>query len=161
MKGTAKIFVIAVALVILVIGVAMVRDISSTTSASAAKPQGCPKGQESQSGCKYVRHMNTGECGWLPDQAVASPWEVVPEGSCDKPKSEMKVDTVFSPKIAPTLTSYPAPGEPKDPVATKDMFLASTVPAPCSGVCDPCVQLERIADSLETVAAAQATQVAP
>jgi len=46
-------------------------------------PNECPPGQEKQNGCKWVQHRITGNCMWLPEQAVAWPWEEVsPEGYC-------------------------------------------------------------------------------
>lgn len=158
MKGLLRICLVLVVTVILVAGVLVMGDIFSVSDAQAAKPQGCPRGQEKQSGCKYVRNMNTGDCGWLPDQAVASPWEEIPAGTCGQKKTTPTHVVVVKATITSTScpTSTAMPGEPKNP-GTGATFPGDPIVTSTPDECDPCLAIK----ALETIAAAQATQAAP
>lgn len=131
-----------------------------------ANPKECPKGQEKKNGCKWVQHIITGHCQWLPAQAVANPWKVVPEGTCPQPQPTY---TPFQPIITwtpiprPTDTRWPTQTPTKPPEPSKTIQPTATdkptiqtvpaLPAATGGVCDTCYEERRQANALETLAA--------
>jgi hypothetical protein len=71
--------------ILLFAGVALFFFVSykSGSAQELKNPILCPPGQEEQAGCKWCQHRITGNCMWLPADAVAGPWvEVSPPGYC-------------------------------------------------------------------------------
>lgn len=123
MKKLLVLVLIIAFIAVLIVFVPTVRDV-------LANPNNCPKGQEKKAGCKWVQHVITGKCQWLPAQAVASPWKVVAEGSCPALPAPPTATAIG-------ILATPTPYQPWTPTATKDT-LTTAIPRPTDlPVCTP------------------------
>lgn len=150
-----KILVVSVILLVVMIGYPVIQGVLSPeiVSANPVKP---PPGKTEES--KWVQNKNTGKCMWLPENAVAHPWVVVPEGTCPT----ILVVTVVQVQATPTLiiTVLPTPTfiQPRisQPTATLDpndnilTMLSTDTPTP--EICDLCLEQRGIRKALEAIA---------
>lgn len=103
---------------------------AATIKSAYANPNSCPPGQEKAHGCKWVQHIVTFKCMWLPAEAVAHPWKEIPEGTCPHPIVNTPVTTAVVILNSPTP---PATGTPwHDPSATPKASSTATQPGPRS-----------------------------
>jgi hypothetical protein len=137
-----------------------------------ASPDECPQG--AKSGCDWVQHRVTLKCKWLPSNAVADPWESVPEGSCPAKvvNTLVPANTKTPVPYYITNTSAPAIIETQVQEATNTpvgniVHVATCTPTPVikqeivitltPGTCNLCKIEQQKADAMSTSVALQAT----
>jgi len=153
-------------LIILILGIIFSPVIIGELSGdiASANPNKCPQGQV----CKWVQHEVTNKCQWLPQQAVANPWKIVPEGTCPQPVEVVVVENTkvvvesTTTKVVKKPTSTQVPvivvatvGKNNDKVTVPTVTPFSFI----KSICDTCYEEQRQANSQETVAAVMATQL--
>lgn len=183
--------VIWTTIVTVVIGVLLIPVLSGYIA--QANPNKCPPGQERKEGCKWVQFQGNkndaryGKCMWLPEDAVANPWVVVPENTCpelEHPTATVAATATVMPLIAPSSTPFMPPsatpnGDPVDPTATLPGGQPQKTATPtctlasasnnknASGnkltatvqVCDICSNQATMAAALSTIAAGDAIRL--
>lgn len=170
---------VIVLVVILTLAVPVVRYLLADNVVQAGKLF-CPPGQDDD--CKLVKHRITGELNCLPNNAVADPWEIVPDGKCEKKEKPTDPPVVLEPTAtattvvvvvvaSPTPTNCPPtiePPLPPKPTAPPEVIVyqqQAKDPAPvakptATPICDMCelklrevVAEERQANALEGILA--------
>lgn len=105
----------------------------TVTQRAQAQENPCPPGQEEQNGCKWVQNQRTGRCRWLPAQAVAWPWIVVPVGTCPP----LAIPTETNTSVPPTATNTNVPPTATSTTVGQPTATSTTVGQPTATSTDP------------------------